>query len=48
MVSHDIQNAIESASHILHLKNRQLFFGSKAEYKRSEIGRRFWGGEANG
>lgn len=41
MVSHDTKSAIEHASHILHLGNKQLFFGTVAEYEKSEIGRRF-------
>lgn len=48
MVSHDIHSAMEYASHILHLKNKQEFFGTKDTYKESEIGKRFWGGEQNG
>ncbi|HPR39732.1 MAG TPA: metal ABC transporter ATP-binding protein [Oscillospiraceae bacterium] len=46
MVSHDIRGAVEEASHILHLGNRQLFFGTAAEYTKSDLGRRFVGGEA--
>lgn len=46
MVSHDIRGAVEEASHILHLGNRQLFFGTAAEYIASDLGRRFVGGEA--
>ncbi|MDR1059876.1 MAG: metal ABC transporter ATP-binding protein [Clostridiales bacterium] len=44
MVSHDIRSAAMHASHILHLKNRQEFFGSAADYLASEIGRAFAGG----
>lgn len=36
MVSHDIQAALKYSSHILHLKNRQLFFGTREEYENSE------------
>lgn len=46
MVSHDIRGAVGEASHILHLGNRQLFFGTTADYMASELGRRFVGGEA--
>ncbi len=35
MVSHDVRGAIQEASHILHLHNRPLFFGTTAEYKQS-------------
>ncbi len=45
MVSHDIRCAAECASHILHLQNKQLFFGTAADYARSEIGRLFLGGQ---
>lgn len=45
MVSHDIQSAVKYASHILHLKNEQVFFGTAGEYKKSAIGMRFIGGE---
>jgi zinc transport system ATP-binding protein len=43
MVSHDIRGAARHASHILHLKNRQLFFGSAGDYRNSETGRNYWG-----
>ena len=44
MVSHDIHEAVRYATHILHLGHRQLFFGSAAEYKESDLARRFLGG----
>lgn len=44
MVSHDIHEAVRYATHILHLGHRQLFFGSAAEYKKSDLARRFLGG----
>ena len=37
MVSHDIHEAVRYATHILHLGNRQLFFGSAADYKQSDM-----------
>lgn len=43
MVSHDIHEAVRYATHILHLGHRQLFFGSSAEYKHSDLARRFLG-----
>ncbi|MDR0896317.1 MAG: metal ABC transporter ATP-binding protein [Oscillospiraceae bacterium] len=46
MVSHDIHAAVRYASHILHLKSRQVFFGAKADYVTSEAGRLFLGGES--
>ena len=45
MVSHDPHAAAHEASQVLHLENRQLFYGSAADYRKSEIGRRFLGGE---
>lgn len=44
MVSHDIKATLRYASHILHLHNTQLFFGSTEEYLQSEVGRKFVGG----
>lgn len=41
MVSHDTKISMEHASHILHLSNEQLFFGTKEEYCNSEIGKQF-------
>jgi zinc transport system ATP-binding protein len=35
MVSHDVSGAVTHASHILHLKKEQTFFGTTAEYLRS-------------
>lgn len=47
MVSHDLQSAINYASHILHLKNTQLFFGKTSDYLTSKVGQSFVGGEQN-
>ena len=44
MVSHDMHSAVAYASHILHLGNRQLFFGSTADYVHTDLGTRFLGG----
>ncbi|MDR1688272.1 MAG: metal ABC transporter ATP-binding protein [Clostridiales bacterium] len=41
MVSHDIHGAIGFASHILHLRSRQLFYGTKEDYINSEAGKKF-------
>ena len=41
MVSHDINAALHHAKHILHLGNREVFFGTVEEYKNSETGRAF-------
>lgn len=47
MVSHDIQSAVQFSSHILHLKNEQLFFGTTQEYISSHAGKDFIGGGQN-
>ncbi len=44
MVSHDIHEAVRYATHILHLGQRQLFFGTAAAYRESPQARRFLGG----
>jgi zinc transport system ATP-binding protein len=41
MVSHDL-DAAEYATHALHLKRKQLFYGTMDEYKLSETGRNFF------
>lgn len=38
MVSHDIAAALPYASHVLHLSNKPLFFGTKEDYLKSPIG----------
>lgn len=43
MVSHDIHAAVRYATKILHLGHKQLFFGTSAEYRESDIARRFLG-----
>lgn len=48
MVSHDIESAVKDASHILHLQETALFFGTTEEYKNSSVGRKFLGGGNNG
>lgn len=48
MVSHDIASAVEDASHILHLQETMLFFGTASEYRKSRIGKAFLGGEEVG
>ena len=39
MVSHDMDAALRYAGHILHV-DRQRFFGTKEEYRQSDIGRK--------
>ena len=47
MVSHDIESAGEYATHILHLQETALFFGTAGEYQKSRVGRTFLGGGSN-
>jgi ABC-type Mn/Zn transport systems, ATPase component len=44
MVSHDIQSAVRYASHILHLRGKQLYFGTKEDYISSDLASVFLGG----
>lgn len=45
MVSHDIHCAVEQASKVLHLSDRRMaFFGTKADYLKTETGKHFLGG----
>ncbi len=44
MVSHDIETALHSADMVLHLAEEDYFFGTKNEYLRSSLFRRFLGG----
>lgn len=42
MISHDVTSAIRYASHILHVGSRKpLFFGTKDDYMKSNIGKAF-------
>lgn len=41
MISHDISAAVKYASHILHISHEPLFFGTKEEYQKSDIGKGF-------
>lgn len=47
MVSHDIREAMEHASHILHLSQHTYFYGETEAYRRSELGKKFLGGMMN-
>ena len=44
MVSHDIESAVKDATHILHLQEKVLFFGTAEDYRKSRVGRNFLGG----
>lgn len=46
MISHDIPSAVKYASHILHLCNKPLFFGTTEEYVFSDISEKFLGGNS--
>lgn len=46
MVSHDVDAALRYATHILQLGHTQLFFGTVADYRRSEAACRLRGGRA--
>lgn len=47
MVSHDIKNALNYATYILHLEQENDFFGTVEEYKKSNVSNMFLGGAAN-
>ena len=47
MVSHDLFAAVHNASHILHLKKQNSFFGTIKEYTDSDIYKSFSGGKNN-
>lgn len=40
MISHDIKTSVKYATHILHIGN-EVFFGTKEDYKVSDIGKRY-------
>ena len=44
MISHDIRRAVEYASHILHLQNKQVYFGPAEQYTQTSAGKLFLGG----
>jgi zinc transport system ATP-binding protein len=41
MITHDVNAALKYATHILHLGSRQLFFGPKEEYVKTDICHRY-------
>ena len=47
IISHDIKNALNYATHILHLEQENDFFGTVEEYKKSNVSNMFLGGAAN-
>lgn len=46
MISHDLESALNHATHVLHI-GKELFFGTKEAYLRSGIGRNFLPKEEN-
>ena len=47
MISHDVRSGVEYATNILHLQNRQIFFGAAEQYKETDVGKYFLrGGES--
>lgn len=47
MISHDIDMAVQEATHILQLAETQVFFGTAKEYERSKVGKVWMGEEEN-
>ncbi len=48
MVSHELGEAMENATHVLHIDRKKTFFGTVDSYKHSEMGSAFLrGGESN-
>lgn len=47
MVSHDLHMSLDFASHILHLKKQNSFFGTKNEYLMSDTYLNYSGGKTN-
>ena len=45
MGTHDVGNVLQEAGKVLHLKQRVLFYGTAEDYRASEAGRLFLGGE---
>lgn len=43
MVTHDIENALDYATHILHMKKDSYFYGTVEEYKKSNVSSMFLG-----
>lgn len=48
MVTHDINNAIGYATHIIHLGQEKYFFGTQNQYEKSKASNIFLGGKYNG
>lgn len=44
MVTHDVEEALKYGSHILHLANEQLYFGTCSDYRQTQVGKQYLGG----
>lgn len=44
MVTHSVKEALPHGSHVLHLSGEQLFYGTREDYMKSDLGIRFLGG----
>ena len=47
MVSHDTEEALRRATHVLHVSHRPKFFGTAREYRETDLYRRLAGGGKN-
>lgn len=47
MVTHDIKNALEYATHILHMEHEREFYGTVGDYRQSKVSNMFLGGGSN-
>lgn len=48
MISHDVKNSVESSDKVLHMDTKILFYGTSAEYLKSQASKRLLGeGEKN-
>ena len=47
MVSHDTEEALRRATHVLHVSHRPKFFGTASEYRETDLYRRMTGGGKN-
>lgn len=45
MVSHNLKNSVNIADKVLHLNGGDSFFGDVEDYKKSDIGKKFTGGD---
>ena len=43
MISHDVRNSVESSDMVLHMDTKILFYGTSAEYLKSQASKRLLG-----